>query len=231
VWINLGSSDALREQISFSVYDEPSPVAGQNEPKATIEVIRIVDDHQAVARITQDEPLNPIVRGDKVYSPVWERGKQVRFALTGHIDFDGDGKDDSERARMLITSNGGLVDAYVNEQGEQVGQMTINTRFLVAGEEPTSGRDADLRDRQSKARQAMLKEADDKDVDQISVDKFLSFIGWHPEGRVVALGTGAKGSDFPPVPRQEGDRSVSTGSTADAPASELFRRRYPVTPY
>jgi hypothetical protein len=231
VWVNLGYADALREQISFSVYDELSPVAGQNEPKAKIEVIRIVDDHLAVARIIDDEPLNPIVSGDKIYSPVWERGKQVRFALTGQIDFDGDGRDDSERARQLITSNGGVVDAYVNEQGAQVGQMTINTRFLVVGEEPNEGRDAELLDAKSQTRQAMLQEADDKDIDQISVDKFLSFVGWHADGRVVALGSGAKGSDFPPAPRDQGSRSLSTGSTADAPATELFRKRYPVTPY
>lgn len=231
VWINLGRSDSLREQITFSVYDDRNPVAGENEPKAKIEVISVVDDHLAEARITQDEPLNPIVPGDQIYSPVWEKGKQVRFALTGVIDIDGDGKDDSERARRLITSNNGLVDAYVNEEGDQVGQMSIDTRFLIVGEQASGGRDAELLQRQQTARQAMLQEADDKDVDTISVDKFLSFVGWHSDDKVVALGSGAKGSDFPPSSRSDGRRSVSTGSTADAPASELFRRRYPVTPY
>jgi hypothetical protein len=230
VWINLGYADALREQISFSVYDEANPVAGQSEPKAKIEVIRIAGEHLAEASITEDEPLNPIVPGDQIYSPVWERGKQVRFALTGLVDFDGDGRDDSERARRLITSSGGAVDAYVNEAGDQVGQMTINTRFLIAGEQP-EGRDAELLKKQSDARQEMLAEAEDKGVDVISVDKFLSFVGWRPEEKVVTLGTGAQGADFPPVPRTEGGRSVSTGSTSDAPASELFRKRFPVTPY
>lgn len=232
VWVNLGYADSLREQISFSVYEQGTPVAGQNEPKAKIEVTRIAGDHLSEARILEDEPLNPIVPGDQIYSPVWERGKQVRFALTGVIDIDGDGRDDSERVRRIITSNGGVVDSYVNEQGEQEGQMTVNTRFLVVGDQPNQGRDADLLRAQADTRQAMLAEASKKGVDEISVDKFLSFVGWHPEEKVVTLGSGARASDFPPQPNgnSAGGAGFSTGSNSRTSNGNSFRRRYPATP-
>ena len=67
----------------------------------------------AEARITQDDPKNPIITGDQVYSQVWHRGKKLRFALTGIIDFDNDGVSDMQLARELIELNGGIVDAYV----------------------------------------------------------------------------------------------------------------------
>ena len=230
VWINLGYADALREQITFSIYERSSPVAGENEPKARIEVTRIAGDHLSEARITSDEALNPIVPGDLIYSPVWEKGKQVRFALTGQIDIDGDGTDDSERVRRIITANGGVVDAYVNEQGEQVGEMTVNTRFLIVGTRPEQGRDANLLKAQQASMQEMLRQASTKDVDEISIDKFLSFVGWQPGERTVTLGSGASGAG---IPRQSngGNRGTSTGATSDSADAGSFRRRSPATPY
>ena len=37
----------------------------------------------AEARITKDDPTNPILTGDNIYSQVWHRGKKLHFALTG----------------------------------------------------------------------------------------------------------------------------------------------------
>ena len=48
------------------------------------------DGPVAEARIVEDRISDPIMPGDKVYTPVWGPGEQRRFALTGFLDVDGD---------------------------------------------------------------------------------------------------------------------------------------------
>ena len=72
-WIDLGRADGLLRHVGFDVYagDAPMPLRGQ--AKGKIEVSRVVDDHLAEARVT-DEALNaPILRGDYIESPHWSR--------------------------------------------------------------------------------------------------------------------------------------------------------------
>jgi len=138
VWINLGSADSLRRQVTFSVFDSDQHDAAKAAKKGSIEVTRMLDEHMAEARITKDNPTNPILVGDNIYSQVWHRGKKLHFALTGVIDIDGDGQSDMQLARDLIELNGGIVDAYVKDDGKMQGEITANTRYLVLGEVPDS---------------------------------------------------------------------------------------------
>ena len=94
VWINLGTADSLRRQVTFSVFDADLHDAAKSKKKGSIEVTRLLSDHMAEARITNDDPTNPILTGDNIYSQIWHRGKKLHFALTGVIDVDGDGQSD-----------------------------------------------------------------------------------------------------------------------------------------
>src|SRR6185436_7906434 len=136
VWINLGTADSLRRQVTFSVFDADQHDAAKAEKKGSIEVTRLLDDHMAEARITKDDPTNPILTGDNIYSQVWHRGKKLHFALTGVIDIDGDGQSDMQQALELIKLNGGIVDAYLKDDGKVDGEITANTRYLVLGDVP-----------------------------------------------------------------------------------------------
>ena len=138
MWINLGTADSLRRQVTFSVYDADQHDAAKATKKGSIEVTRLLGEHMAEARITEDDPTNPILTGDNIYSQVWHRGKKLHFALTGFIDFDGDGQSDMQLARDLIELNGGVVDAYLNDDGTVEGEITANTRYLVLGDVPES---------------------------------------------------------------------------------------------
>ena len=60
VWINLGAADALRRQITFSVFDADAQDPAKTEPKGSLEVTRILGDHMAEARVTNDDP--PAIR-------------------------------------------------------------------------------------------------------------------------------------------------------------------------
>jgi hypothetical protein len=214
VWINLGSADALRRQVTFSVYDADQHDAEKAEKKGSIEVTRILGDHMAEARVTEDDPTNPILTGDQVYSQVWHRGKKLHFALTGLIDVDGDTRSDMQLARELIELNGGEVDAYVADDGAIDGEITATTRYLVLGELPESAV-------QAKAQESwhtMNQQANSLGVETITLSQFLNQMGYKPQDRAVRLGSGASARDFPPRPE---DNTAIPGSAG------RFRPRTP----
>jgi hypothetical protein len=218
VWIDLGSADSLRRQITFKVYDESDHDPVKAGEKGSIEVTRILGDHLAEARITDDDPRNPILTRDQIYSSVWHRGKKLRFALTGFIDIDGDDRSDLQLARDLIELNGGVVDAYLDDDGKVQGEITVNTRYLVLGAFPESTSQTKLRP----GWQSMTEAAQTNGVETITLDKFLNQIGYAPDDRLVRLGTSARSADFPPEP--------DTGATGPSSSSGLFRQRTPSRP-
>jgi len=215
VWINLGKADSLRRQVTFSVYDSDQHDAAKAEKKGSIEVTRLLGEHMAEARITEDDATNPILTGDQIYSQVWHRGKKLRFALTGIIDFDNDGQTDVQLARDLIDLNGGIVDAYVMDDGKMEGEITANTRYLLLGEYPNSATQAAF----EASWQQMNKEAASLGVETITMNEFLSQMGYRPQDRTVQLGAGATARDFPAKPED---------GTSPANSTRQFRPRTPV---
>jgi hypothetical protein len=199
VWINLGSADSLRRQVTFSVYDADQHDAKKATKKASIEVTNILGPHRAEAKITEDDIRNPILAGDNIHSQVWHRGKRLHFALTGFIDVDSDGRSDMELARELIEMNDGIVDAYLKEDGTMEGEMTASTRYLVLGETPESPALARL----SKGFNDMSGEASKLGVEKITLPEFLGQMGYKPQDRTVPLGEGATARDFPARPEDE----------------------------
>jgi hypothetical protein len=199
VWINLGTADSLRRQVTFSVYDSDQHDAAKATKKGSIEVTRLLGEHMAEAKITEDDATNPILTGDQIYSQVWHRGKQLHFALTGFIDFDDDGKSDMQLARELIEMNGGVVDAYLDDQGKVQGDITANTRYLVLGDIPESAIQVNLQ----AGYHSMSQLSSQLGVESITLPQFLAQMGYRPKDRMVQLGTGATAQDFPP--RREGD--------------------------
>jgi hypothetical protein len=214
VWINLGSADSLRRQVTFSVFDKDQHDAAKAEKKASIEVTRILRDHLAEARITNDDPTNPILTGDSIYSQIWHRGKKLHFALTGIIDVDGDGRSDMQLARDFIELNGGELDAYLADDGSIQGKITANTRYLVLGDLPESATQA----KHSESWNAMYAQAVSLGVETITLSEFLNQMGYKPQDRTVRLGAGANAQDFPPRPLD------SSGRPGAAPR---FRPRTP----
>lgn len=213
VWINLGTADSLRRQVTFSVYDADEHDAKKATKKASIEVTKLLGPHLAEAKITEDDARNPILTGDNIHSQVWHRGKQLHFALTGFIDIDGDGRSDMELARQLIEMNDGIVDAYLKDDGTVEGEITANTRYLVLGEIPESA----LQTKLQAGWNTMSQEATRLGVEAITLPEFLGQMGYKPQDRTVPLGAGATARDFPARPD---DQSPPT-------ATPRFRARTP----
>ena len=223
VWIDLGSSDGLRPQVTFSVAAEGNADAEQAEKKGSIEVIRVLDAHMAEAQITSDDPKNPILTGDRIYSQVWDRGRTVGFAIAGKIDLDKDGKDDLQRLKDIVSANSGRVDASPDEAGAQQGELKVDTRYLVLGAYPegTQARDEALR----KSWTDLSEDAERLGIETIPLEEFIKLMGWRVDNRSVAMDATSRAEDFPP--EKLGD--VPPRKTVQP--SGVFKKRLPAVSY
>ena len=204
VWINLGSADALRRQITFSVFDADQ--SGSRQDRAEGQHRSHQDSRRSHGRGPRHRATIRAIRSSPATRSTARSGiaaSKLRFALMGIIDLDGDGHNDMKLARDLIELNGGVVDAYVADDGKIEGSITVNTRYLVRGDHPEAANQAALQVAWDK----MSTDAKTNGVEVITLDKFLNQIGYAPDDRTVQLGAGARGVDFPPLP--------ATGSAVD----------------
>lgn len=196
VWINLGQSDALSRQVTFSVYPANMSGSAVKDSKGSIEVTQILGSHLAEARILDDIAANPILPGDKIFTPLWSPGEKRRFALAGFMDIDNDGKNDLETILHLIQLNGGVVDCYIAESGKDkdkaVGAITVNTNCLILGVPPDEKGNA----RQLAAFTKILRDAEQLRLQKVQIGDFLQRIGYKNTSSVVRFGRGANPDDF-----------------------------------
>ena len=194
VYLNIGRADMLQRQATFSVYEVGESDMARLEPKGKIEITKIMGDHLSQGRILEDSVTNPILTGDVIYSPIWEAGRPIHFALAGMLDIDGDGRSDGPLVRNLISVNGGVVDAQVDESGERTGDVGIETRFIVIGKRPTDSSST----RGIREFSRIRAEAESYGISEISLERFLTDMGYQAVGKTVKLGKGANVSDFEP---------------------------------
>lgn len=214
VWINLGSDDYVRPQISFSVWSTDANDVARTEPKGRIEVSQVLGPKLSAARIIDDELSDPMGSGDKIYTPSWHPGRQEHFALAGLLDIDGDGRSDRQAVRDLIALAGGVVDAELTDDGKRTGEMTLDTRYLVRGDDPSG--------EVLKPFTEMLRDANQIGAETITLEKFLDHVGWSDPKRLIDYQNNRAGAL--PLPHRARP-PVSNGNVTD-----LFRRRTPPRP-
>lgn len=211
VWINVGQADALRRQVTFSVYGLDNNGVARAKRKGAIEVTRVLGPHLAEARILEDKTDDPLVTGDEIYSPLWQPGRPERFALAGFFDIDGDDHSDRQIIQELVSMNGGIIDAELDDQGNETGAMTIETRFLVVGDE---------NENIVSKLGAIKARAQELGVEVLPMSKFLDHIGWKNTNKVLRFGSDQHRDFTAPIP--DGGVRTSSGITTDH-----FRKRYP----
>jgi hypothetical protein len=216
VFINLGSDDGLQRRISFSVYDRDATDAATAVKKGSIEVLNVRGPHLAEARIMESTNSDPIVPGDIIYTPIWHPGQVQHFAIAGFVDFDNDDESDLAKLRDLITHNGGVIDAYMDEKGELTGRLSYQTNSLILGKAPT---EKDL-PKVTESFTALLREAESYGVPRVQVEAFLNQVGYSV--RSVAGGTNTNGPQKLRAPANTPDRTKTSG--------QGFRERRPPSP-
>ncbi len=206
-WIDVGSEDGLRLQTTFSVYPDTTANPAQARQKGKLEIIGLKGPHMAEATIVEDDVSNPLMPGDKIFSPTWEPGRAEHFALAGFMDLDGDGNSDRKRMRELITMNGGVIDAEVADDGTKSGLLGVGTKYLVRGEQPKPVEGSNSLAGWSE----INKEAQTLGTKTMDVHELLNYMGHKVQDRTVPLGTNARADDFKPrLP--EGLQRVRPGS-------------------
>ncbi len=192
VFIDMGRLDGIRANLTFAVYDRTATDFEKDRHKAMIEVVEVLDEHLAKARVTDEDPLNPILTKDKILSATFDRGDAVTIALGGFFDLDGDGLSDLEKLKRMIVRNGGRVVASHDEDGNITGEIDSTTRFFVLGPSPRTGARSVIR-----AMNAMKEQAEGNSVDTIDLRKLLNWMGQHGRARVERMdsliGQGAGG--------------------------------------
>lgn len=204
VTINLGSGDALRPGVTFGVIDADETRLEDAKVKASIQVTQIQGEHLAQARvILKPEIKNPIIPGDKIYSPFWAPGRVVKIALAGDIDIDGDKRPDNEAIKGQIKAAGAVVAAEVSSSGAVTGNLDASIRFLVIGEDPEVGDGSDL-DSDEATAQALAAigevraKATELGLTVIPAWKLQAYLRRIDDSLTTPLGSAVRGEDFPP---------------------------------
>lgn len=188
VWVNLGSADMLRPQMTFSVYPVGQESLFDSDPKATIEITRIHDRHQAEARITNSEVGDPVMPGDTIFTPVWTPGRSEKFAIVGFIDIDKDDKDDTDQLRDIIETAGGEVVAFVDGKGDIKGTLSPEIRYLILGDRPTEK----TSEGGLQAYTTMSETARRNGIEAIRVHQFIDWAGYVGAEELVRLNAASK---------------------------------------
>ncbi|MCA9158440.1 MAG: hypothetical protein KDA72_08945 [Planctomycetales bacterium] len=229
VWIDLGRDDGLREGVAFTVIDESTVNTSEAKGKAHLVITRVIQDsqHLSQARVTDADPTQPLMTGDKVFSPAWRPGRTIGFALVGEMDINGDYKDDVGEVRELIRRSGGKVDAEMDSKGNIVAGltgMTPNTEYLVLGTDLgiIKGDNPEELAKQA-AYEKFRAEARRNGIIQISVDKLLGYLKADQAQKVVPLGDRIQGKDFP---AEFSHKPLSSRGSV----SDIFQPRNPSTP-
>jgi hypothetical protein len=182
VRIDLGRDDGLSRQMTFSICDPVEAGLTARPVKGRIEVTRIIGPREAEARIVAQTKLTePIMAGDPIFSPTFQRGQQTHFALAGRIDLRRSGKNDRERLKSIISLNGGTIDAEQVDDGRVTGKMTVDTRYLVVGEKPDEKSSPQF----ARGYTEMLGEATRLGIPTISVRSLLDRLGYDESPRVL----------------------------------------------
>jgi hypothetical protein len=145
-FINLGSADAIRPGMTFSVlqtYDRSLLGPEDALPKkATLSVVSILGPKTSRCTIKYASDVNsikdPVRSGDGVYKPGWKPGTLIRWALAGHFDLNGLGRDETKQLKAILERQGIVVDAYLDLNTLRVvGELNYGIDYLIVGNRPT----------------------------------------------------------------------------------------------
>ncbi|MFO0845669.1 MAG: hypothetical protein U0797_25345 [Gemmataceae bacterium] len=206
VYINLGTSDNLQPQVTFSIHG--AGLDGQLNPnsKGTIEVVRVLGSHLSLARVTSEkDPKNfkkdPIVRGDRLFNPTWDPTRKRHVAIAGVADLGGEGTDNTEDLRRMLQRQNVEIDAYIDVKSDKEPRLegpgiTSNTDFLILADNlesihhPQARSNKDYVSKFHKIEKDMKAKALENGVQIISLRRYLDMIGYQPPRVVKPLVSG-----------------------------------------
>jgi hypothetical protein len=227
-YINLGSADHVRPQLTFSVYGLGSDGRPYPQPKGTLEVVSVLGPHLSQARITsvRDRNRDPITERDVIYNASWNPNIKKHVAVAGTIDLTGDGRDSLMEFMRNLERQNIVVDAYEDpNDGTIKGQLTYQTDYLILGPPPdpfARGRQGEAAKRVLEGRKQIQEEAKKYGVQVKNLKSYLDMIGY-PLPHSVREGEPSRtNSDFRSdiVPRLGRDKIVPKNPVKEQPQDQ-----------
>ena len=249
VWISLGDAEGVKPRTTFSVYKKTHSgvgrgtvkgVVGGEDIKGSIEVTRVMEAHLSEARILTEDIYHPMAKGDPIYSPLWSAGHDEAFSVIGIVDLDGDGKDDRDLFKEVVTTAGATIDNDVDAKGvlrvngqipdDGKPRLSERTKFLVIAKIPevadTTGQDeiaAILKI--NDLRKTLEDSARERGVRIVSLGDFLTYIGYKSQRRLFVPGSDVpynlkSGAHSTGVGESSGSRRTSAGTTSGAHSAD-----------
>lgn len=203
VYINLGSADNVKPQLTFSIRGAGSNGQASQHRKGALEVTKILGPHLSQANVTEttDRNRDPILTGDLLFNPTWNSSLRQHVAVAGLIDLVGDGSNNTQEFIRTLRDQGVVVDAYLDLKDMKVkgDGISAKTQYLVLGDQPEANINLSGTDMRTSRKEEMwkkMKEMQDEahrlGVTIVPYRRFLSVIGY-PMPRVLANKAGRSG--------------------------------------
>jgi len=175
---DLGKKDGILLGLPFSIISPTEVGKAKPEPKAQCRVVKIMED-SCELRIYEIKSDNPVIEGDLLYNPVYDRTRRLHFMLVGKMDMENRGTDETEQLKGLIAEFGGKIDPT----------LTVQTDFLIIGETPpveaapAAGASPMERQRYEESRKKYLEyteakaQAENFSIPMLSLNRFIGLMG------------------------------------------------------
>jgi len=182
VYIDLGKQHGLKRKMTFAVYSTYEPIPESGKGKASIEVVRAFES-TSECKVTTTKLGNPIVVGDVVSNPVFDRNRQFNFIVAGDFDLDFDDEiedPDGNKVRLMIKQWGGKI---VNGVDTRTDIVVLGAAPPLAAQLPEGASDEALERNaeRAKAREAfdaLVEKAQALSIPILTRTQFLHFIGF-----------------------------------------------------
>lgn len=198
-YVDIGSRDELRVGTTFSVYAKNNSGVGRSQSdkdlKGKIEIVGLLGEHLAEARIVDQKVSDPLAPGDPIYSPLFWPGQKLQIAVVGMLDFDGNPGSDRPEFERIVSGAGAEIVLQIDDEGKVIGKggeelsvadienkITSSTRFLLIGdlgdENTADTAQKEIYNRIRSHKEEMIKAAENNGVYVLSLSSFLDYIGY-----------------------------------------------------
>jgi hypothetical protein len=189
-YINLGTSDRIQPQITFSVHEMGKDGKLNPIPKGTVEVVQARGPKLSVVAVTsvKDAKANPLMKGDYLFNPTWDPYQKVKIALAGVVDLNQERADGTAEFMRMLRRQNVEIDAAIDVSDEKApkmtgGGITSRTKYVIVADSlddinHNKARDTVYRGAYDALVKQMREKATANAVPVISLSKYLEMIGY-----------------------------------------------------